>query len=151
VSRQALAGLVLPAMLLVMLPACSRDEPPAFNVAAVTAYAPLPGQSSGVAYFSLENSATMAVTLQHVTSPEFTSVQMHTTLLDAGISRMMPLDSLTIAAFSAIEFAPGGTHLMLMGPHEDLGAGDDVTFEFHYRYEGQDDDRLAVRALLQSR
>jgi len=137
--------------LLVMLPACGRDEPTSLTVSEMTAYAPLPGQPSGVAYFLLENTASNAVTLQHVTSPQFTMVEMHTTLLDGGMSRMMPLDSVMIAGLSMLEFAPGGNHLMLMGPHDGLNAGDDVTLEFHYRYDGQDEGLVAVRALLQSR
>jgi len=134
-----------------MLPACGRDQPPSLTVSEISAYAPLPGQPSGVAYFSLENTASDAVTLQLITSPQFTTVEMHTTLLDGGMSRMMALDSLTIAGGSMIEFAPGGNHLMLMGGHDGLNAGDNVTLEFHYRYDGQDEGLLAVRALLQSR
>lgn len=137
--------------LLVVLPACGRDQPRSLTVSEITAYAPLPGQPSGVAYFSLRNAATSAVILQHVTSPEFALVEMHTTLMDDGMSRMMALDSMTIAELSTIEFAPGGTHLMLMRPHDGLSVGDRVTLEFHYRYDGQDEGLLAVRAQLRSR
>lgn len=138
-------------MFLVMLAACARDESGSFSVTDVTAYAPLVGQASGVAYFLLENSTTAALTLERVTSPEFGAVQMHTTLLDQGISRMQPLDSLTVPALSIMEFGPGGRHLMLMEPRANVGAGDGVTLEFHYRHDGQGDKRLAVRTRLQSR
>jgi copper(I)-binding protein len=150
---------VLP--LLVILAACARDDPPSLTATEITAYAPLPGQTAGVAYFSLTNSATTAVTLRRVTSPEFGRVEMHTTMVDDGVAHMTGLDSLTIAERSGIAFAPGGPHLMLMEPVSALGVGDVVTLEFHFDYDeeyiadeqGQRDGNgfLAVRAPLQSR
>jgi hypothetical protein len=123
----------------------------------------LPGQPAGVAYFSLKNSTATAVTLRHVTSPQFARVEMHTTLVDDGFASMTALDSLTIAEHSGIAFAPGGPHLMLMEPLDGLGVGDVVTLELHFDYDeeyvadndGQHDGAgngfLAVRAPLQSR
>ena len=159
--RSRRAAVVLP--LLVVLAACAREEPPSLTATEITAYAPLPGQPAGVAYFSLTNSAASAVTLRRVTSPDFARVEMHTTLVDDGLARMMALDSLTIAEHSGIAFAPGGPHLMLMEAANGLAVGDVVTLEFHFVYEEYvvDDERrhdgtgedgfLAVRAPLQSR
>lgn len=152
-------GAALP--LLLLLASCVREEHPSLTASDVTAYAALPGQPAGVAYFSLENSAASAVTLEQVTSPEFGRVEMHTTLVEDGVARMMPLDSLTIAEHSSIAFVPGGPHLMLMEPMNGLGAGDVVTLELHFdsgdahvadNARQSDDGRfLAVRAPLQSR
>jgi hypothetical protein len=142
--------------------ACSRDEP-AVTVTDVTAYAGLPGQPAGVAYFSLKNSRAAAVTLRRVSSPEFGRVEMHTTLVDDGIARMMALDSLTVAERSGVDFAPGGPHLMLMEPVNRLAVGDVVTLEFHFDFDGEfppgkarqavsdEDGLLAVRAQLKAR
>jgi hypothetical protein len=101
------------------------------------------------------------VTLRRVTSPEFARVEMHTTLIDDGLARMMALDSLTIAERSGLTFAPGGPHLMLMEPVSALSVGDVVTLEFHFDYDEEyaADEQgpqngngfLAVRAPLQSR
>jgi len=147
-----LAG-VLP--FLAAFAACGPDQPEALTVTEVSAFAPLPGQPAGVAYFSLHNTGNAAVTLHQVTSPEFASVRMHTTLVEGGVARMMALDLLTVAEHSDVDFAPGGPHLMLMEPVAGLRAGDVVTFEFHYEYEqekdGQDANLLAVRTPLQSR
>jgi periplasmic copper chaperone A len=126
----------LAAAILVTLGACSAEESPPLNVSDVTAYAALPGQAAGVAYFSLQNSTPMAVTLRQVSSSEYMSVEMHMTVMDDGIARMTPLDLLTVAGQSVVVFAPGGPHLMLMEPVEGLAAGDEVTLEFHYDYDG---------------
>jgi len=148
---------------LLVLAACAREDPPSLTATEITAYAPLPGQPAGVAYFSLTNSGATAVTLRQVTSPEFARVEMHTTLVDDGLARMMALDSLTIAEHSGIAFAPGGPHLMLMEAVDGLSVGDVVTLEFHFVYgeyavddkrqpDGTDEGGfLAVRAPLQSR
>lgn len=143
------------AVVLVMLGACSAEQSPPLDVSGVTAYAALPGQAAGVAYFSLQNSTPVAVTLREVSSPEYSSVEMHTTLMDEGIARMTPLDLLTIAGESVVVFAPGGPHLMLMEPVEELATGDEVTLEFHYDYDGDLDGEgpglLTVRTPLLSR
>ena len=145
----------LAAAILVMLGACSAEEPPPLGVSDVTAYAALPGQPAGVAYFSLQNSTPMAVTLRQVSSPEYSSIEMHTTLMDDGIARMTPLDLLTVAGESVVIFAPGGPHLMLMEPVEGLATGEQVTLEFHYDYDGDLDRKgaglLTVRTPLLSR
>jgi hypothetical protein len=153
------AAVALP--LLAILAACAREDPPSLTATEITAYAPLPGQTAGVAYFSLTNSAATAVTLRRVTSPQFARVEMHTTLMDGGLAHMTALDSLTIAERSDMAFAPGGPHLMLMEPVTALSVGDVVTLEFHFDYDeeyvadeqGQHDGNgfLAVRAPLQSR
>jgi copper(I)-binding protein len=133
------------------------------TVTEIAAYAPLPGQPAGVAYLSLENATATAVTLRQVTSPEFARIEMHTTLVDDGFASMTALDSVTIAEHSDIAFAPGGPHLMLMEPVDELAVGDVVTLELHFDYDeehvavdkgqhaGTGNGFLAVRAPLQSR
>lgn len=130
------AILCVAAAILVTIGACSTEESPSLGVSDVSAYAALPGQPAGVAYFSLHNGTSMAVTVHTVSSPEYSSVEMHTTLMDDGIARMTPLDLLTVAAESVVVFAPGGPHLMLEEPVEGLTTGDEVTLEFHYEYDG---------------
>jgi periplasmic copper chaperone A len=141
--------------IVVLLGACSAEESPSLAVSDVTAYAALPGQAAGVAYFSLQNSTPVAATLRQVSSPEFSSVEIHMTLMDDGIARMTPLDLLTVAGQSVVVFAPGGPHLMLMQPVEGLATGDEVTLEFHYDYDGNPDgegpELLTVRTPLLSR
>lgn len=151
--RNAAAGVAL----LLVLAACGADEPSPLTAEAMTILAPLPGQPAGVAYFSLHNGAATAVTLTRVTSPEFGSVEMHTTLIDGAMTHMLPIDSLTIAEGSDLEFAPGGPHLMLMQPAAELEPGDPITLEFHYQQADAGDadaegpGLLSVSAPLESR
>jgi periplasmic copper chaperone A len=142
-------------LVLGILGACSTDEAQPLTISDITVFAPLPGQPAGVAYFSLQNTTPTAVTLQRVNSPHFVSVEIHTTLEEAGIAQMLAVDALTIAEHSDIEFAPGGPHLMLMGPLDDLETGDMVTLEFFYTTEGNDgtdtEGQLSLRAPVVAR
>ncbi|HEX6833782.1 MAG TPA: copper chaperone PCu(A)C, partial [Rudaea sp.] len=60
-------------------------------------------------------------------SEAFGSVSLHKTVEEGGVAKMRPLDRLEIAAGSAVTFAPGGRHFMLMRPTRELKAGDVVT------------------------
>ncbi|MEX0976094.1 MAG: copper chaperone PCu(A)C [Woeseia sp.] len=129
-----------------VLAACGGDAAP-LAASGVIILAPMPGHEMAVAYLSLENRGTVPVTLARVTSPQFSSVEMHATIIDDGIAVMTSLDSITIAGQSNIDFAVGGRHLMLLAPHESLVPGDAVTLQFHYDQAGL----LHLTAPLQSR
>jgi copper(I)-binding protein len=113
----------------------------------VTILAPLPGQEAAVAYLSLANESDHPVVLTLVSSPDFAIVEMHATLIDGGIAEMHSVDSISIAAESAVDFSVGGRHLMLMDPLRGYAPGDDVTLEFHYGSDGL----LTLTAPLQAR
>lgn len=126
--------------------ACSGDPAP-LAASGVTILAPMPGHAMAVAYLSLENRGTTPVTLTAVTSPQFSNVEMHATIIADGVAAMTSLDSITIAGQSNIEFAMGGRHLMLLAPHKALVPGDEVTLQFHYDQAGL----LHLTAPLRSR
>lgn len=134
-------------LLLVFLAGCGTDEAQDLAVSEMSVLAPLPGQSAAVAYFSLHNATPTAMTLRRVSSPDFASVEMHTTYFDNGVAHMQSLESLTIAELSQVEFSPGGHHLMLMQPLNDIEPGDHVTLDFHYN----DESSLSLRATVKSR
>jgi len=134
-------------LLLVFLAGCGTDEAQDLAVSEISVLAPLPGQSAAVAYFSLHNSTPAAMTLRRVSSPDFASVEMHTTYFDNGVAHMQSLESLTIAELSQVEFSPGGHHLMLLQPLANIEPGDEVTLDFHYN----DERSLSARATVQSR
>lgn len=127
--RRATAALGLAG---VLLSGCGGNEPPGLAASDVSILAPLPGQETVVAYFTLTNGGAAAVEVTGVTSPEFATVEMHATVFGDGMAEMLLIDSLTVSAGSQVEFAMGGRHLMLMDPVMALAPGDDVTLEFHH-------------------
>jgi copper(I)-binding protein len=70
-----------------------------------------------------------------VVSPAFKRVEMHDSVTDSGMKKMVKLDTLDLPAKSSIKFAPGGKHLMLFDSTKTLKAGEliKVTFVFAQR------------------
>lgn len=116
------------ALLLVLLVgACSSDMPP-LTISDVVVKKPMPGMMMSAGYFSLSNNTSEPVVITQVTSPQFGAVEMHESVVEDGIARMIKLGDLTVAPESTVDFVPGGKHLMLMRPGENL---DNVTLEFY--------------------
>lgn len=59
-------------------------------------------------------------------------VQLHRTVMDGGMARMVHQPSIEIPAHGQLEFKPGDYHLMLMQPKRVLKAGEkvDITLKF---------------------
>jgi copper(I)-binding protein len=89
---------------------------------------PLPGSNMSAGYLVLANRGEDPITITGITSPQFASVELHETIEEDGISRMVELAALTIPPASQIELEPGGKHLMLINPRGDPGP---VQLEFH--------------------
>ncbi len=64
------------------------------------------------------------VSIIDVESEVFTAFDIHETMENNGMMSMQPLTSLTIAAGTSRELAPGGMHLMMMQPQQTLKPGD---------------------------
>lgn len=79
------------------------------------------------AYFEIDNNSDKPVTITGASCPTFHGVMMHKTVEKNGMSRMIHLPSLTIAAHSKAVFHRGGMHLMLMRPKHSLKIGDKVS------------------------
>lgn len=144
---------VVPGMLVtVVLAACGAAGEEPLTVSDVTVFAPLPGQSTAVAYFTLENSSSTTVTLHEVSSPDFAAVEMHATVHDDGVAEMLPLDAVTVAEASRIVFSAGESHLMLIEPSDRTQPGDTVTIEFHYEMTGMENGgTLSISAPVSAR
>lgn len=113
--------------ILVLLTACSNEAPP-LVASDVVVKRPLPGMQMSAGYLTLRNNSGESITIDQVTSPQFGNVEMHETVIENGVAKMVALEPVVLSAGSSVEFEPGGKHLMLMRPVEDLGT---VTLEFH--------------------
>ncbi|MFW5909767.1 MAG: copper chaperone PCu(A)C [Thiohalospira sp.] len=65
-------------------------------------------------------------------SPAFEAIELHRTVEEDGVARMIQQDRFTIPADGSLALEPGSYHLMLMRPHEAVEPGDEVeiTLEF---------------------
>jgi len=78
----------------------------------------------------LHNPCDSDAVVSSASSPDFDSVEVHETRLVEGMMRMREVESLSVPAGEAVELAPGGLHLMLMGPARALSAGDRIELTF---------------------
>jgi copper(I)-binding protein len=114
---------VLSALLMV---ACSEKQAPLTASDAIVTRA-VPGMPMSAGYFKLTNNSRQAISISHVTSPQFASVQMHETIIEDEVARMVQLEILTLQPRETVSFERGGKHLMLMQPSDDI---DSVTLQF---------------------
>jgi copper(I)-binding protein len=119
--------LTLAVLLALLVTACAEVKAPltASNVIVTQA---MPGTTMSAGYFVLTNNSEQAISITHVTSPEFASVEMHETVIKDEVARMISLGTLTVPAGETVTFERGGKHLMLMRAADDI---DSVTLHFY--------------------
>lgn len=104
---------------------------------------PTPESKMAAGYLSLRNTSDQPITITRVSSPNYESVEMHETITENGVSRMRPIEGITIPPNRILYFKPGGKHLMLVRP---AGDSESVTLKFHT----EDAVALTVSALTES-
>ncbi len=80
----------------------------------------------------LHNGSSRERRLVAIESEDFERVEMHRTLIEDGVARMLPQASLVIPANGRLSLEPGGHHLMLIGPRRALTEGDRVTLSLRF-------------------
>jgi copper(I)-binding protein len=84
-------------------------------------------------YLTIKNNSEKTVKLLTVSSPQFKLIEVHKTEIINNIARMIEQDQLPITNHQSVEFAPGGLHLMMMGPQTPIKLNDKIkltlTFE----------------------
>jgi copper(I)-binding protein len=72
-------------------------------------------------YMVLQNHGDAAETLTGAASPACGSLMLHESEDNSGMAMMMMVPSVPIPAHGSVTFAPGGYHLMCMGPKMKVG------------------------------
>jgi copper(I)-binding protein len=91
-----------------------------------------PAVSPLAAYASLQNQSSYEMTLVAVSSPDFSNIEIHLSLVADGMARMEKQPAMTIPAEATIELSPGGYHLMLFNPGKQFVAGDKAMLVFTF-------------------
>jgi copper(I)-binding protein len=97
----------------------------------------LPGSAPAGGYLTLINGSDKPISLIGAASPDYASVGLHRNLMRDGVSTMAPVDRITVAAHSKLEFASQGYHLMLKAPTIALNPGDHVSITLTFDGGGQ--------------
>jgi periplasmic copper chaperone A len=104
-----------------------------------------PGVTVGVAYFTLKNDTGKSDRLLKITSPVASKAQVHRTEILDGIARMREVAVLHVDAGQALEFAPNGMHVMLMGLKQPLVEGKSFEIELLFEVAGPRTVKVAIR------
>ena len=91
-----------------------------------------PNAKMTAGYFIISNKSDEDMTLLNLKSDKFKSIEMHNTIKDGDVMKMVKQNSLVIPAKSQIEFKPMSYHLMLMGPTEDMLENKKINIIFEF-------------------
>jgi copper(I)-binding protein len=105
----------------------------------------LPGNLPAGGYVTLVNSSNRPISLLAASSPDYALVSMHRSRTEAGTSRMLPVNKITVAAHSSLEFVTLGYHLMLEQPRRVLQPGDQVSVTLQFAGSAAVTATLVVR------
>ena len=114
-------------------PTAAAPVPGQLAVAGVMARpAPLAG-GNGAVYLTVLNGLDQAVQLLSASSPAADVVELHETVEENGVMRMMPRpEGFTVPAGGSVELKPGGKHVMLIGLAQPLNTGDTVDLQLTF-------------------
>ena len=115
---------------------------------AVARPAPLEG-GNGAAYLTVWNGLEEDVQLQEARSDAAATVELHETVEESGVMRMVPHpEGFTVPAGGSLVRKPGGKHVMLLGLAKPLAPGDSFTLTLHF--DGSDPITVTVPVMEMS-
>jgi len=91
--------------------------------------APLPGQTTGVAFMRLDNHGEDDRLLA-VTSSVSGRIELHTHLNEDGVMKMRRVDGIALPHGKAVELKPGSFHIMIFDTEMQLGDEPVLTLDF---------------------
>ena len=106
---------------------------------------PIPGRP-GVAYFKL-GTVHGPTRLTRLSSPKAGRVEMHETIQQGGVTRMVPLAYADLDD-NGVTFEPGGKHAMLHEIAPDVRPGTTIALTFHYDAQPVGGARTVPRTLV---
>jgi hypothetical protein len=75
-------------------------------------------------FMKLHNKSDRERNIVSAEGADFGWIEVHRTMMQDGMARMVPQEQITIPAGGMVELKPGDFHLMLMQPKRQLKAGD---------------------------
>ena len=134
-TQRLQGGPVLPETPVTAAFTVSHDKPAGDVVAIMNSWVREAHEAAKVnaGYMTLVNVSSEDVTLSKVESDAYESIEVHEMKSVDGMMEMNEVTDLMIPANGQIQFAPGGKHLMLMGPKEHLTKGQKVNMTLTFK------------------
>ena len=138
----------LPALALALLPVLAFGHSyaaGAIKVGHPWSRATPPGAQVAGGFLTITNTGKSEDRLIGVSSPLAKRVEVHQMKMDKGVMRMRRIDDgLVLAAGTTVTLAPGGYHLMFIGPSRPFVVGDRIKATLVFRDAGKVDVEFAV-------
>lgn len=114
-------------------PAAPQPEPGKLTVLDPMARPSPMMQGNGAAYMTVLNGLDTPVQLVSAASSVAETVELHETVDDSGVMRMVPQpDGFEIPAGGSVELKPGGKHVMLIGLLQPLEPGQEIEITLNF-------------------
>ena len=124
-----LRALLITSLFSVGLVACqATNNAPNVQIENATMRAPLPGQSTAVAYFDIVNTGGEDVLLS-ASSNISDRVELHNHLRENGVMKMRQVENVEIPGKETVSFKSGGLHIMMF----DAEIRDPVTLTLNFK------------------
>ncbi|MGE4072059.1 MAG: copper chaperone PCu(A)C [Lysobacterales bacterium] len=104
-----------------------------------------PGAAVMAGYLTLSNSSEQSVLVQGASSADFDKAELHSMSMDGGVMQMRKLELIEVKVGQEIKLAPGGNHLMLIGPKRSFKAGDQIDVALNLCEDEQQLVKFTVR------
>ena len=89
---------------------------------------------NGAGYFKIKNTGTTDIQLLEVVSDSVDNIEMHTIIMEEGVSKMRPIKGgVIVKAGESLEFKPMGYHLMFFDINEKLIEGELMNAYFRFK------------------
>ncbi|MBN2856272.1 MAG: copper chaperone PCu(A)C [Halothiobacillaceae bacterium] len=85
-----------------------------------------PGAMASAVFLDMKNTSDKPEALVKAAAPGFKEVQLHKSIEVNGMHKMIEQKEIAIAPHGETKLAPGGFHIMLIGPEKALVAGETV-------------------------
>jgi copper(I)-binding protein len=106
------------------------------------------GQSPNTAgYMKIENRGATEDRLVSVAVAGANMAHVHESVMKDGVMQMKAVDALSVKPGEAVEFKPGGLHVMVMGLKTPLKAGETVQLRLQFARAGEITVNAQVRGL----
>ena len=98
------------------------------------------------AYLQLKNLTQQKLILVGASTPAFARVEMHQTIFEDNMVRMVPVEKLVISPQEIVRFKPKALHFMLIDRQQSLQVGDTITLTLQFEGNKTQSVKLEVKS-----
>ena len=114
-----------------------HSAPAAFTVSDVWSRAMPPTAPTGAVYFTLQNPSGEDDRLIGASTPRAERAELHTHVQQGELMSMQKMEAFDVPANGALQFKPGGHHVMLFNMTQPLKAGESFPLTLQFEKAGE--------------